>query len=101
MPGSTLDEATFLNAILAEGDCGMLLDVFHAFTVKPAERQRHATVRTNVAHRRKATGPITTEDDRQTQHLQPFHRAGAQSMTGYGWVPEPKEWSALGRCDLE
>jgi hypothetical protein len=27
MPGSTLDEAMFLRTILAEGDCGMLLDV--------------------------------------------------------------------------
>jgi uncharacterized protein (UPF0276 family) len=31
MPGSTLDEATFLNAILAEGDCGMLLDVNNVY----------------------------------------------------------------------
>jgi uncharacterized protein (UPF0276 family) len=31
MPGSTMDEATFLNLVLAEADCGMLLDVNNVY----------------------------------------------------------------------
>ena len=31
MPGATMDEATFLNRILAEADCGMLLDVNNVY----------------------------------------------------------------------
>ncbi len=31
MPGSTMDEATFLHTILVEGDCGMLLDVNNVY----------------------------------------------------------------------
>jgi uncharacterized protein (UPF0276 family) len=31
MPGSELDEATFLTTLLAEGDCGMLLDINNVY----------------------------------------------------------------------